>query len=449
MAAYTPISLAEIMSQAGQIKAQQQKGQMADLQLQEAQKQKADTEGIDAALQANPNVSLGTLAQQYGMAGVQAGTQLNSARAADLLQQNRQLYTAANQVANADDPVATAQQVAPNFIADFDKVHGPGSFAQLPPDQVKQLAAGLAQHALVGLVDPDKQYAAQQQMLQDRYKQEGPGGEAARNANTVNAENARAAASRAVTIRGQDLASERNKPQLVEVPQPDGSVQKQWVVPGATTGTNVGVSTTPAGPGAGRVQQMVGRITLAGNEVSRSAANLMEMKSSGNAGWLGIGKEQPHGILNSAKSALANVMSADDTRSYNIKVAGVTRNLAAIEAAGNMPPGSLTSQMGAVIAQPGDTDINRLERMAEIRQIADAGLESILTQPSISKAQIDQINGIRDKIAKSIPFTQHDVEMLKQSKDPTVTMTDLMKQQGLGKQTPAPADVQALLDKYR
>ena len=449
--AYTPISLAEIMAQAGQIKAQQQKGQLADLQIQEAQKQKADSEGIDSAIQADPNITTTGLAQRFGMPGVQAGTQLTAARQADLVNHYRQTYIAANQVANSDDPVATVQQVAPQFGAQYDQVHGQGAFAQLlqNPTLLKQQAARVAQDSLAGLVDPDKQFQAHQQMVEDHYKQEGPGGEAARNANTVNAENARAAASRAVTIRGQDLASERNKPQLVEVPQPDGSVQKQWIVPGATAGTNVGVSTTPAGPGAGRVQQMVGRITLAGNEVSRSAANLMEMKSSGNAGWLGIGKEQPHGILNSAKSALANVMSADDTRSYNIKVAGVTRNLAAIEAAGNMPPGSLTSQMGAVIAQPGDTDINRLERMAEIRQIADAGLESILTQPSISKAQIDQINGIRDKIAKSIPFTQHDVEMLKQSKDPTVTMTDLMKQQGLGKQTPTPPDVQALLDKYR
>lgn len=455
--AYQGISLGDIVQQAGAIKGQQQRSQLADLQIQEAQKQRSDQEGIDSALTSNPNASLADLVKAGGgMAGVQASTQVGAARTADLTNHYRQTYTAANQVANSDNPLQTIQQVAPQFPQQFDSVHGQGAFAQLAqdPTKLKAAAAQVAQDSLAGLVDPDKQFQAHQTMIENHYKQEGPGGELARNQNTIAGENARAQFvqgqenNRAALTRAQD-----RKPQLVEVPMPDGTVQKQWIVPGATAGTNVGTATNPTtGMGMGRIQQMVGRITLAGNEVSRSAQNLMEMNAGANAGLFGIGKDQGHGIMNSVKSALANTMSDEDTKSYNIKVAGVTRNLAAIEAAGNMPPGSLTSQMSAVVAQPGDTDINRLERMAEIRQIADAGLESIVTQPGISQKQVEQIEGIRAKIAKSIPFTQHDVLELKQSKDPNVSLASLAKARGLGGQstTPSthPAPIQALLDKY-
>jgi len=212
--AYQPINLGDIYAQAAGIKAAQQRGQLGALQLQEAQKSQADQTGIDQALVANPNATLSDLVKAGGgMAGVKASTEVGQARAADLLQQNRQTYVAANQVANADDPIAAAKQVAPNFIADFEKTHGPGSFAQLNPDQVKQMAAGLAQHALLGLVDPDKQYQAQQTMLQDRYKQEGPGGELARKQMEIDAANK----------REQYIQGQQNQRDLKPVLNPDGT----------------------------------------------------------------------------------------------------------------------------------------------------------------------------------------------------------------------------------
>lgn len=180
--AYEPINLGDIIAQAGQIKAQQQRSQMGALQLQQAQRTQADQEGIDSAIQQNPNVGLSDLAGKYGMAGVQASTQLGTARTADLTNHYRQTYTAATQVANSDNPLATIQQVAPQFPQQYDSVHGQGAFAKLSqdPNAVKQQAAQVAQDALSGLVDPDKQFQAHQTMIENHYKQEGPGGEADR-----------------------------------------------------------------------------------------------------------------------------------------------------------------------------------------------------------------------------------------------------------------------------
>lgn len=386
------------------------------------------------------------LRQQY-MGGQIAGQQQEQSQSAANFQQQQQelaakrQYFTAQAALSSPDPKGTIASIAPNFVQDYDAHHGAGSWDQLTPDQAHQAAQGVMQQALsvigpqtkIKWIDNGGQQIAIDEVTGQPLQNVKPIAMTPKpdTVYTQGQENARAAAGRA-----------DRKPQLVDVPQPDGTVQKQWVTPGDTAGTNVGTATTPTtGMGMGRIQQMVGRITLAGNEVSRSAENLMEMNIGANSGILGIGKDQGHGILNSMKSALANTMSSDDTKSYNIKVAGVTRNLAAIEAAGNMPPGSLTNQMAAVVAQPGDTQINRLERMAEIRQIADAGLESVITQPGISQKQIDQIQGIRARIGSAIPFTQHDVEMLKQSKDPNTTLAAIAKQNGLGGGSGSPAPV--------
>ena len=224
---YQPISLAEIMQQAGAIKGQQQKAQLGALQLQEAQKSQADQEGIDQAVTANPNASLADLVKAGGgMAGVQASTQLGAAHMADLTNHYRQTYTAATQVANSANPLATIQQVAPNFPQQFDAVHGAGAWEQFAqnPDEVRKQAAQVAQDALAGLVDPEKQFQAHQTMIENHYKQEGPGGELARNQNTIAAENARAAAERAVQTRGQNITAANDLKQIVG---PDG--KPQWV----------------------------------------------------------------------------------------------------------------------------------------------------------------------------------------------------------------------------
>lgn len=252
-------------------------------------------------------------------------------------------------------------------------------------------------------------------------------------------------------LRRDELAargSEQRKPQLVDVPMPDGTTQKQWIVPGQDTGLNVGApEAAKPGQGMGRVQQMVGRLTLAGNEVTKSAENLMKLGINTDSGWLGISNPQHGGILTAMKNALTNTVSQADTRAYAIMVSGVKRNLAAIEAAGNMPPGSLTAQMDQVELKPGDTQLNKLQRMAEIRQISQAGLESMLTQPGLSKQQIEQIQGINERMAKAIPFTQEDILNLQQSKNPHMTISDMAN--ATGATSAHPPEVQSLLNKYK
>lgn len=186
MADFQTLDLGRIMQTAAALKQAQAQTQtdslrnrVLDIQAQQAQTGLDQQQGVDTFLKANPNASLSDLSK-FGLTGVDAATKLIQARGAATIEQNRQLYTAANTVANSDDPIGAVAQVAPQFPQQYDSLHGQGAFAKLTPDQVKQQATGLAQHAMLGLVDPDKQYEATQRMVLAHYNQEGPGGEKAR-----------------------------------------------------------------------------------------------------------------------------------------------------------------------------------------------------------------------------------------------------------------------------
>jgi len=457
MAVYNPISLGDIYQQANAIKGQQQRQQLGDLALQQQQTALSNQQGIQKAL-ADPNASLATLSQ-YGPEGIQASTQLSGAKAADLLQQNRQIYVAASQVASADDPVAAAKQVAPNFIADYEKTHGPGSFSQLAPDQVKQLAAGLQQHALLGLVDPDKQFTAQQQMIQDHYKQEGPGGELARERErtaaetartqfTQGREDARSAATRAVTMRGQDLEAGRaNVPSGYERdPNNPGALRPIIGGPHDPNATSAGMDS--------RSSVMFNRVAASANEAVTALKNIAELPVTTSTGWFG-GASPSTTLMGSVKSVLGQKVTSQEAQDYKTMIAGVSRSLSTIETAGLAPNGSITHSMDSITLNEGDSQLTKLRKLAETRQIIEKGIEPNLSNPKLAPAQRQLIERIVSDVQQAIPFTQHDITKLQQSKNPNATLLDFAKQSGLPTQaTPVsatghPAPIQALLDKYK
>ena len=59
----------------------------------------------------------------------------------------RQHFLSAQAVESAPDPVAAAKQFAPEFVSDYEGKFGQGSFDQLQPDQVKQMAGVVKQKA--------------------------------------------------------------------------------------------------------------------------------------------------------------------------------------------------------------------------------------------------------------------------------------------------------------
>lgn len=429
--AYQGISLGDIVQQAGAIKGQQQRSQLADLQIQEAQKQRSDQEGIDSALTSNPNASLADLVKAGGgMAGVQASTQVGAARTADLTNHYRQTYTAANQVANSDNPLQTIQQVAPQFPQQFDSVHGQGAFAQLAqdPTKLKAAAAQVAQDSLAGLVDPDKQFQAHTQMVEDHFKE---GEQNKRNAATIAGENTRAATSNALTVRGQnitargqDLANaDRGIPAGYERdPNNQGALRPIVGGPHDPNATSAGMDS--------RSSVMFNRVAASANEAVTALKNIAELPVTTSTGWLG-GAQPATTLMGSVKSVLGQKVTSQEAQDYKTMIAGVSRSLSTIETAGLAPNGSITHSMDSITLNEGDSQLTKLRKLAETRQIIEKGIEPNLSNPKLAPAQRELINRIISDVQSAIPFTQHDITKLQQSKNPNATLMDFAKQTGL------------------
>jgi hypothetical protein len=449
--AYQPVNLGDIYAQAQSIKGAQQKAQLGALQLQEAQKAQGDQAGIDQALQANPNASLGDLIKAGGgMAGVQASNQVGTARTADLTNHYRQMYTAATQVANSDNPIATINQVAPQFPQQFDAVHGPGAFEKFSQDpaEVRKQAAQVAQDSLAGLVDPDKQFQAHQTMIENHYKQEGPGGELARNQNTIAAENARAAATqaaedrrsaaaRAVTVRGQDLeAGARGIPAGYERdPNNPGALRPITGGPHDPNATSAGMDS--------RSSVMFNRVAASANEAVQALKNIAELPVTTSTGLFGSA-QSGHSIMDSVKGVLAQKVTGQEAQDYKTMIAGVSRSLSTIETAGLAPNGSITHSMDSITLNEGDSQLTKIRKLAETRQIIEKGLEPNLANPKLAPAQRELITKIISDVQTAIPFTQHDITQLQQSKNPNATLLDFARKSGLptsGPQTQAPVKI--------
>jgi hypothetical protein len=181
-----------------------------------------------------------------------------------------------------------------------------------------------------------------------------------------------------------------------------------------------------------RAEVMLNRVTSAANEATAAAKNIMELPITTTRGMFG-GRSQGHGLFEATKEDLANTMTGQEAQDYNTMLAGVARNLAAIETAGLAPSGSLTHSMDALALKEGDTNLTKLRKMAEMRQIVEKGIEPNLANPKIPVEQKDMIKGIVKDIQEAIPFTQHDITQFEYSDGKKgSTFMDFAKKSGIG-----------------
>lgn len=195
----------------------------------------------------------------------------------------------------------------------------------------------------------------------------------------------------------------------------------------------------------GREGVFFNRVTQAGNAATAAAKNIMELPITTTRGIFG-GRQQGPGLLDAFKEDLANTVTGQDAQSYNTMMAGVSRNLAAIEASGLAPNGSLTHSMDSLVIKEGDTDLTKLRKLAEARQIVETGLEPNLANPRIPDEQKALVRRIIGQMQEAIPFTQHDITQLEMSKNPRTTINDVMKQRGLGQKSSHTVSTKAEFD---
>lgn len=198
---------------------------------------------------------------------------------------------------------------------------------------------------------------------------------------------------------------------------------------------------------SGRESVYFNRVTQAGNAATAAAKNIMELPVVTDRGLFG-GRQQGPGLLDATKEDLANTVTGQDAQSYNTMMAGVSRNLAAIEASGLAPNGSLSHSMDSLVIKPGDTQDTKLRKMAEMRQIVETGLSPNLANPRIPAEQKQLVQGIISQMQQAIPFTQHDITQMEVNQNPQMTIRDVMKQKGLGGNTSGTGQIVATKAQY-
>jgi hypothetical protein len=187
-------------------------------------------------------------------------------------------------------------------------------------------------------------------------------------------------------------------------------------------------------PWSGREKVFAQRIVTSADEAVRAITNITELPIKASSGVFGTGHSDG-GLFSSGKAALTNAMAPQDVQDYNSMLAGVKRNLATIESTGLAPSGALTENFGSLELRSGDTNLTKLRKLAEMRQVVQAGLEPQLADEAIPNTIKDLMRKINGDLEKAVPYTQSDVTKLQraQQKNPSMTFEDLIGKEKLNK----------------
>lgn len=219
-----------------------------------------------------------------------------------------------------------------------------------------------------------------------------------------------------------------DKYQVVQTVDPD-TKKSTWSVIDKNTGkivdTDAEAAQKPTQGAGGRAAVMSQRMINAASEVKAGLSALTGLKGTADSGLTTGTNLIFHGDVKSP-SALGNTVASQDVQLYNTRIAGVARNLATLETSGLAPQGSLTQGLGdSITLKPGDSQLTKLDKFAEIRQIVEANIDSQVTSPNLTQEQKDFLQGIKSDIQKSIPFTHDKVDFLRDNEKSGKTFNQL------------------------
>lgn len=197
------------------------------------------------------------------------------------------------------------------------------------------------------------------------------------------------------------------------------------------TNTNPNKAGAGAGAMGAREGVMFQRVVNSGNAATTALSNIAESPYTTDSGWFGP-RQAAHTMMGAFKESLANNLTSQDVQSYNTMLSGVSRNLATLETAGLAPGGSFTESMNNLAMKQGDTEMTKLQKMAEMRQIIETNLEPSLHNPRLPPEMKDYVKGIISKAQQVVPYTQHDLIQLQASGNPRATLADVARTKGLG-----------------
>ena len=155
------------------------------------------------------------------------------------------------------------------------------------------------------------------------------------------------------------------------------------------------------------------------------------------------------GLLSATGAAFGTTITSPEAGQYESIMLPVIQNIGTMQNAGRRTTiAQLDNLKNALIAKPGQPYIVQVQKMGELRQIAEAATEAALVNPALSDEQKALVKGNLEKVKQAIPFTGADVATFSvySKKNPTVKFKDWLKVNGSDKEELGKAP-QAALDK--
>ena len=177
----------------------------------------------------------------------------------------------------------------------------------------------------------------------------------------------------------------------------------------------------------GKESTQIGRLIGSANQASKDLENISKLPLTVSSGFFGA-RGQGQGLLEAGKETLTNKMTTQEVQSYNAMTAGLQRSLAGLEAMGLMPNVNLTKQMESVVFRDGDTNLTKMHKLAQTRQIIEATQETLEANPRVAPEQKKLLENVLAKVKKSVPFTHSDLIDLTaaQQKNPSASMRGII-----------------------
>ncbi len=143
------------------------------------------------------------------------------------------------------------------------------------------------------------------------------------------------------------------------------------------------------------------------------------------------------GILSATGAALGTAMTPAEAGQYESIMLPVIGNIATMQNAGRRYTTAQTDRLEkALIAKPNQPYIVQVQKMGELRQIAEAAGEAAQTNPAMSDDQKASVMASLERVRQAIPFTGADVAKFSVYKknNPTVKFGDWLKVNGSDKE---------------
>lgn len=319
-----------------------------------------------------------------------------------------------------NDVIGSISNLVDNGVIDASQG---AQMARMIPGKPEQLRSFLTQKSLETM-DAEKQIQTRIAMA-PKYNEQDTGG--AINEGTVNPLTGQRTAG-PVTVAKTPTPAERVTAANTHIP---AGYEPDPAKPGAVRPIVGGPKDPDASTGMdSRSSVMFNRVASSAQAAVKAISNIAELPITTSSGIFGTA-EPGHSLFSSVKNVLAQKVTGQEAQDFKTMVAGVSRNLSTIETAGLAPNGAITNSMNAVLLGEGDTQMTKLRKMAEMRQIVEENLKPQLANPKLAPAQKQLVRDIIGSVQQAVPFTHHDITLLQRSTNPKATIMDFATQQGL------------------